>query len=130
MRMRKLILTLVFAGSAVIPVLAGATAPAKSGQIAFRRFFDDEHRRGAIFLVNPDGTGERQVTHPPAGSIDAQFGPPSFSPDGSKLVFTRSARRGNDALWTVDLHSGRERRLIPDRKRGSDHGVYSRDGRL
>jgi Tol biopolymer transport system component len=127
--MRKLILTLVFAGSAVIPVLAGATAPATNGQIAFRRFFDDEHRRGAIFLVNPDGTGERQVTHPPAGSIDAQFGPPSFSPDGSKLVFTRSARRGNDALWTVDLHSGRERRLIPDRKRGSDHGVYSPDGR-
>jgi Tol biopolymer transport system component len=127
--MRNLTLMLVLAGSAVIPVIAGATAPAKNGQIAFRRFFDDAHRRGAIFLVNPDGTGERQLTHPPAGSIDARSGPPSFAPDGSKLLFTRSPQRGNDALWTVDLRNGRERRLIPGRKRGSDHGVYSPNGR-
>jgi Tol biopolymer transport system component len=120
---------LVVAGAAVIPAVVGATPPGKNGQIAFRRFFDDAHRRGAIFLVNPDGTGERQVTHPPAGFVDAQFGPPSFAPDGSKLVFTRSSRRGNDTLWTVDVGNGRERRLISDRKRGSDHGVYSPDGR-
>jgi TolB protein len=128
MRMRNVTVTLLLAGSAVLPALAGATGPAKNGQIAFRRFFDDAHRRGAIFLGNPDGTGERQLTHPPAGHVDALFGPPSFAPDGSKLVFTRSSRRGN-ALWTVDVRSGRERRLLHDRERGSDHGVYSPDGR-
>jgi TolB protein len=129
MRTLKRTVTLVLAGFAVIPFSAAATAPTENGQIAFRRFFDGAHRRGAVFVINPDGTGERQVTHPPAGSVDARFGPPSFAPDGSKLLFTRSSRRGNDALWTVDLASGRERRLIADRKRGSDHGVYSPDGR-
>src|SRR4051812_3832240 len=68
---------------------AYATARGANGPIAFRRFFDAGHRTGAIFLTNTDGTGERQITHPPSGAVDAQFGPPSFSPDGSKLVFTR-----------------------------------------
>lgn len=129
MRLRTLALAVVVAGSGLTPVIAGATAPGRNGQIAFRRFFDAGHRRGAIFLVNSDGSGERQLTHPPSGAVDARFGPPSFAPDGTKLVFTRSSRRGNDALWTVDVRSGRERRLIGDRKRGSDHGVYSPDGR-
>lgn len=129
MTMLRLLLGCTAASLLAAPA-ALATAPGDNGQIAFRRFFDEEHRSGALFLVNPDGTGERQVTHPPAGFIDAQSGPPSFAPDGSKLVFTRSARRGNDALWTVDLRGGGERRLIPDRTSVYDHGVYSPDGRL
>jgi TolB protein len=129
MRALELTLTLALAGSAVIPVMASATAPGKNGQIAFRRFFDQAHSKGAIFVANPDGTGERQVTHPPAGFVDAQFGPPSFSPDGSRLVFTRS-RRGKHALWTVDIATGAEKRLTPAGRNGDDHGVYSPDGRL
>jgi TolB protein len=129
MRALKLTLTLALAGSAVIPLMAGATAPGKNGQIAFRRFFDQAHSKGAIFVANPDGTGERQVTHPPAGFVDAQYGPPSFSPDGSRLVFTRS-RHGKDALWTVDVATGAEKRLTPAGKSGDDHGVYSPNGRL
>ena len=110
--MRKLIFFLTIAAATALPVAAGATAPGTKGQIAFRRFFDAGHQTGAIFLINPDGTGERQVTHPPTGEIDAQYGPPAFSPDGSKLIFTRS-RRGHDMLWTVDLATGAERRLTP-----------------
>jgi TolB protein len=133
MRALKLTLTLALAlalaGSAVIPVMASATAPGENGQIAFRRFFDQAHSKGAIFVVNPDGTGERQVTHPPTGYVDAQYGPPSFSPDGSKLVFTRSGHR-HDALWTVAVANGAERRLTPASKGDYDHGVYSPNGRL
>jgi Tol biopolymer transport system component len=128
MRPLTLALPLVVAGSVAIPVVACATVPGRNGQIAFRRFFDDEHRRGAIFVINADGTGERQVTHPPAGYVDAQFGPPAFSPDGAKLVFTRSGR-GHDALWTVDVAKGTERRLTPAGKGEYDHGAYSPSGR-
>src|SRR5437764_78409 len=93
-------------------VAAKAAASAKNGQIAFRRFFDQAHRRGAIFLVSPDGTGERQITQPPADAIDAQFGPPSIAPDGSKVLFTRT-QAGTDELWTVDVDDGHEQRISP-----------------
>jgi Tol biopolymer transport system component len=126
--MRRHLVSLAAAAAAVPVAPALATAPAENGQIAFRRFFDDAHRRGAIFLINPDGTGERQLTHPPAGSIDAKSGAPSFTPDGSKLVFTRERRR-RESLWTVNIRDGRERRLTPADNSDYDHGVYSPDGR-
>jgi len=127
--MRKLIFFLTIAAAAALPVTASATAPGTNGQIAFRRFFAAGHQTGALFLINADGTGERQVTHPPPGEIDSQFGPPRFAPDGSKLVFTRS-RRGHDSLWTVDLATGAERRLTPVAKNEYGHGNYSPNGRL
>jgi Tol biopolymer transport system component len=129
MRPLTLVLPLAVAGSVAIPVVACATAPGRNGPIAFRRFFDNAHRRGAIFVINADGTGERQVTHPPTGYVDARFGPPGFSPDGARLVFTRSGR-GHDALWTVDIAKGSARRLTPAGKGDYDHGAYSPSGRL
>jgi Tol biopolymer transport system component len=115
-----------------------ATAPGDNGQIAFRRFFDSAHRSGAIFLINPDGSGERQVSHPPRGAIDAQFGPPSFAPDGTSLIFTRSVA-GSDSIWRVNADGTGEKRLSPKPRfahpRGhqvnqqNGNGVYSPDGR-
>jgi Tol biopolymer transport system component len=128
--MRKILFFLTIAAAVAIPGAAGATAPGTNGQIAFRRFFDAGHRTGAIFLINSDGTGERQITHPPASAVDAQSEPPGFAPDGSKLVFTRSSRHGHDALWTVDNATGAERRLTPADKSEYGHGVYSADGRF
>jgi hypothetical protein len=43
-----------------------ATVPGKNGRIAFRRYFNSDHTKGAIFTINADGSGERRVTHPPA----------------------------------------------------------------
>jgi TolB protein len=125
--MRGLTFSMIVAAVAATAAAASAAAPGTNGQIAFRRFFDDAHRTGAIFLVNPDGTGEHQVTHPPAGAVDAQAGPPSFSADGSKLVFTRS-RRDGDSLWIVDVAADAERRLTPAGTGQYDHGVFSPRG--
>lgn len=64
----------------------------------------------SIFIINPDGTGMRRITHPPSGSSDTE---PTFSPDGRRIVFTRfqgghffeSGRVVGDtsALFTVNL---------------------------
>jgi TolB protein len=136
--MRRGLFALTAVAAAACVATALAAAPGRNGQIAFRRFFDAGHRRGAIFLISPEGAGERQITHPPAGAIDAQFGPPSFAPDGSKLVFTRSDRAG-DSLWTVAADGSDERRITPAPRFARPHGhqanqqssggVYSPDGR-
>ena len=38
---------------------------ATNGQIAFRRWFDPDQTKGALFTMNPDGSHVRQITHPP-----------------------------------------------------------------
>ena len=57
---------------------ASKSAKAPTGQIAFRRYLDAGQTQGAIFTINADGTGEKQVTSPPAGHVDDH---PDWSPD-------------------------------------------------
>ncbi|HEX2239727.1 MAG TPA: hypothetical protein VHJ82_01095, partial [Actinomycetota bacterium] len=55
----------------LVPPMAQATFPGGNGLIAFTR-------AGSIWLINPDGTGLRELT----SGFD-----PAFSSDGSKVVF-------------------------------------------
>ena len=71
---------------AAVASVASATPPGANGRIAFRRFLDPGHSRGAIFTIDANGKGERQVTHPPKGTVDDQ---PDWSPDGSQILFER-----------------------------------------
>ena len=68
---------------------AHATFPGENGRIAFRRFLNQEQDWGAVFTINPDGRGERQVTFPPPGVVDRN---PDVSPDGRRIVFERQAQ--------------------------------------
>ena len=63
-----------------------ATAPAGNGSIAFRRYLGPGRTRGAIFTIAPDGSGDRQVTNPPAKLSD-DF--PEFAADSSFIAFQR-----------------------------------------
>ena len=79
--------------------------------IAFRRFFDAGHHAGAIFTVNVDGRGERQVSHPPSGAVGSLDGPPGFAPDGSAFIFDRTDANGNASLWRVQADGSHEHRM-------------------
>ena len=58
---------------------AGGSA-ATNGQIAFRRWFDPDHTKAALFAMNPDGSHIRQITHPPtAGATTSRCGLPMGS---------------------------------------------------
>src|SRR5215204_4440955 len=60
--------------------------PTRNGQIVFRRYFDPDHTKGAIFTMDPDGSHIRQITHPPKGWLDNL---PAWSPDGKRIAFER-----------------------------------------
>ena len=68
------------------PSPAQATVHGQNGRIAFRRYFNDAHTRGAIFTIRPDGSGLRQLTHMGKVALDTA---PDWSPDGRWIAFYR-----------------------------------------
>jgi TolB protein len=104
--MRKLsvrrleIFATVALAAVVVTAVASATAPGKNGRIAFRRYFNDDHSWGAVFTINADGSGARQITHPPKGVVDDQ---PDWAPDGSRIAFSRCGKKLERpcAIYTV-----------------------------
>ena len=69
------------------------TGKAAAGQIAFLRSLDDAQTASAIFVSAADGSGERQLTTPPASTQDDE---PNWAPDGTRLLFTRITAAGTD----------------------------------
>jgi TolB protein len=108
---------------------AQATPPGENGQIAFRRYFNDEHSWGAIFVSNADGTGVRQVTRPRRGVFDDQ---PDWSPNGSLLAFSRCAANGLCGVYTVRPDGTKLKRLSTPLARTRSHDTavsFLPDGR-
>jgi TolB protein len=75
-------------GTFALATPAHATFRGNNGRLAFRRYLNNAHSHGAIFTIKPDGTGERQVTHPRSGVLDAE---PDWSPNGEWIAFERIA---------------------------------------
>lgn len=64
----------------------------------------------AIFVMNADGTGRRQLSHFAAGSGNAQW--PVWSPDGHQLAIQVNRLQEHDAhLWIIDATTGDARKL-------------------
>jgi Tol biopolymer transport system component len=115
----------------VAPATAPATPPGKNGQIAFRRYLGPDRTKGAIFIANPDGTGERQLTSPPGKAGDDY---PDVAPDGSFVAFERCGRL-NCAIYTVNSDGSGLRRVsrtcqgLPPRCADNTYAAISPDGR-
>jgi TolB protein len=98
----------------LVPAPALATQPGTNGQLAFRRYLDAKNTTGAVFVIAPDGSGERQVTRPPRGTIDDQ---PDWSPDGKQLVFGRCREGALCRIMIVNADGSGLRALTPLCKR-------------
>lgn len=115
-------------GSLVVACVALSSAPAQAtfpdgnGRIAFRRFLDAERSTGAVFTVDPDGSDEFQVTHPPEGFVDRN---PDVSPDGRAIVFQREGPIMSDIFVVNSDGTGLRRLTNRGFPRGNclpDHG--------
>jgi WD40 repeat protein len=91
---------LAVVGCMAIPGTSHATFPGANGKIAFARGLN-------IFTINPDGTGETQLT---------AFGDsrsPRWSPDGTKIAFSRSVG-GNLDIYVMNADASGVTRLTTD----------------
>jgi dipeptidyl aminopeptidase/acylaminoacyl peptidase len=78
-------------------------------------------RNAHIWVMNPDGSGQRQVTF-----SDKSEGSPVFSPDGKYLAFVTS-REGDENLYLLPLAGGEARKLT-SASTGVAGPVFSPDG--
>ena len=79
-------------------------ARAKNGKIVFRRWLNDQHTRGDIFTIDPDGSGLLRVTHTRRGASTE----PDPSPDGRWIDYM--------VIHHGDLGSGRLYKIHPNGK--------------
>lgn len=91
-----------------------------------------EWRETAIYLINDDGSGLRQVTQRRLLTTGVDEAP-QFSPDGQRIAFERRNIRGTrphggQAIWTVRVDGSNERRLTPWRLFAGDTTDWSPDG--
>src|SRR3954447_25587569 len=109
MLMRRAI---VLAGIALaLTPVAGGTPPGANGRVAFLRL---EAQNGpltcGLWVIASDRSRSKRVTRPTRGTVD---GNPDWSPDGSRIVFTRQPSTGAYSIWTVRGSGASLRRVSP-----------------
>jgi Tol biopolymer transport system component len=125
-------------GSGVRKLVAGGleqTSPAWSpngSSIAFSRctFFTESGvcSSSQIVVVRPDGQGARNVTEPVA-QVTVTDSSPAWSPDGKRIVFTRTLSFGDNQIWVVDADGKNLRRLLADDSESDHNPSWSPDGK-
>jgi Tol biopolymer transport system component len=124
-------------GSGVRKLVDGGleqTSPAWSPDgrwIAFSRctFFTESGvcSSAQIVVVRPDGSGARDVTEPVA-QVSVTDSKPSWSPDGRRIVFTRTLSFGDNQIWVVRADGQGLTRLLADDAEGDHNPSWSPDG--
>lgn len=110
---------------------AGPTAPATTvanGPIAFVGTVDSEDylygEQTELFMINPDGSGERRLTDDPS-AFDSQ---PAWSPDGSRIVFAKGGEIAERSGLFVMEADGSGVTLLVEDETGADSPAWSPDG--
>jgi Tol biopolymer transport system component len=104
----------VFAGDGNHPQSQDTSVGGRSssnGQIVFRRYFDADQTKGALFVMNPDGSEVHQVTFPASRWRDNV---PAWSPDGKTITFERFKRdESTSRIMVVNPDTGHTRTVVP-----------------
>ncbi len=99
------------AAAGVLAVILGAAAPAgdafpgSNGKIAFAAYDGVSYN---IWVMNADGSGRTLLT----SSLDWET-EPAFSPDGSRIAFTRGETTPEDDIWVMNADGTGQTNLTP-----------------
>ena len=126
------------ATSSQTPSATVAAAPLLPGVIVFRRYADTSETDGSLYAISSDGSNEQQLTQPLTSTVDDE---PSWSPDGTRLVFTRRTKVGTHSeqmrLFTVSADGSKLTQVSPAHDTGADAVIsgdnaaaFSPDGKL
>lgn len=94
-----------------------STSPAATAVLAFTL------ENGPLYLATADGGHARAVT-----SIDA-FSAPSWSPDGSSIVFSGGAQQDKTHIYTIRADGTGMRRLLPRNEKLLNDLAWAPDGK-
>ena len=98
---------------------AGAAFPGNNGKIAYAAYDAVSYN---IWVMNPDGSNRTYLT----SSLDWETDP-AFSPDGSKIAYTRGETTGDDDIWVMNADGTGQTNLTPGP--GQDgNAAWSPDG--
>ncbi|GAA0625417.1 hypothetical protein GCM10009547_30900 [Sporichthya brevicatena] len=114
-------------------------------KVAFSRGSVGEAPSVRVFVANADGSNPVAVTQTAGGEGPARLDVVAgFSPDGTKLAFTRQVAGGEGGspsiqTWIVDVATKAEKRMAPEADRAAfglveglsanGHGIFSPDGK-
>jgi TolB protein len=107
-------LGLLLVGCLLLAPAAHATFPGANGKIAFQRLVDGHPN---IYTINPDGSDEDVVARDAGG--------PTWSPDGTRIAFTRGTLCCDDEIYTANS-DGSDQELVATH---SSQPAWSPDGR-
>lgn len=94
-------------------------------QIAFERHLENDSQKYQLFIMNANGTNQRQLTHNVDGSKN---GLPTWSPDGQFIAFS-SNRSGRSEIYTINLQNFAVKQLTGiEEETGSHRPDWSLNG--
>jgi Divergent InlB B-repeat domain/WD40-like Beta Propeller Repeat len=110
-------------GGGVAAPPSSAQTPGPTGLIAFS--FSESCCDYDIWVMNPDGTGQVNLTNTPNAS---EFDP-SWSPDGSKIAYVRDEGASTTDVWVMNSDGSEQTNITtsPEREFGPD---WSADGAM
>lgn len=119
MKVLAVVVTVAAVAAATLSIGAGASAEPRlardtNGKIAFTR-------RGAIYVINPDGSGLRRLTR--ESLVNRAFDP-EWSPDGRQIAYSRRC-----AIYVMNGDGSRNRRLTRPGTLCAYEPTWSPDGR-
>jgi uncharacterized repeat protein (TIGR01451 family) len=123
-RRRALVSLLAILTSALAVTLAssgpaGAAYPGSNGKIAFAGYSAGDYN---IWVMNSDGSNRTYLTSSTDWETD-----PAFSPDGSKIAYTRGETTGANDIWVMNANGAGQTNLTPGNGQ-DDNAAWSPDG--
>ena len=99
---------------------AQAAFPGQNGKIAF---VSDRDGNEEIYTMNPDGSGQTNITNNPNQDIA-----PAWSPDGKKIAF-ESNRDGNNEIYVMNADGSNQVNISNDAAAIDGDPAWSPDGK-